>query len=1288
MAKNICKRTLSSLLAILMVVTTFCFADLGLTANAWVDSAPLESVGRPNSTASTSSVNVMFLVPETIYLNPAGDAYAYYVDSTATGALVQNPAKTSGQIVFRSDVPVTSLKITRSDSTTTYTSSTKTSSLTATASVAGTARDGGVIEWKATYVVDGVTYESYAYTYVYKPYADVIGQAIRGRVSSTFTTHRMVKGVISAAVGFHAADSTYVGNRTWGGSNGVPSPLVTGIIPGGTVDWGANREDNVDRYLTSATNGGIYYENVGDASDDNSKTQSTSYVSTGAITIDRSRYSNTNQIPYLQSVIYHYYSEWPDNSYSVYYTGTTTSSALSASVTFTEYHRTNSFGNDDDTPQSLYSSTRINYGISSSTASNFYLWNKYYTYAKYNGSMDNTYINFNSFSRLHVTLVDKSSLRSTYRLACTLAVESSNSYAGYSAFKTALQTAGTVLGNPKATASEISSAQSTLNSAYNTLKGQLAAVPAVYGAPDIYFYVPETIYVNPANGTAFQYFIDRNNGVNSALRTSSNTTGNIYFHCTDTSATVTGLTVTCDTGFTAPSIAATTSSNNTLATTTSGGSLSSALGSGGTTQLTWTVSYLINGRTYTAKAYSTVYRNLVGASSLIAGTAHPRWQSNYHTNGSFCLTVWIAGAHSANFNQATNPDGFTGTASGSEGDNRGSYNGRVLDATTVPQAGEKNVSIGGSGTGWSGYWNEDTTNTTYTGGAGWIHVDTSRYGNLSQIPNLKYGADDNYELNGKDDSGELYYQIQGGSDQQVYSWSNAGYPSRLTTQTFNVAVSGTGNKWVKIYGHAVKKTDTNTHAHAYTYLYVDQFTKAELRTKINAEVSVGRQSIWYTSASWANYCSYMKQAYAVLGNPTNTNTASGITAISNAVAALVYKTGNVSAKHWSDTLSNSSNKYNLLGTDAAKSYTYGSAVSGGPNAYTGYTYSGTFGDFDVEKWYALDGRSGNAISAVSVDAATRSITVTGTASDSYTVMDMSGPNDSGAYYYVPVIPGGTYTFSYTGSGTDGKAFYFYQDANFKYISHGSLGGLGDQSATLTIPSNARYIQFRFGVGVGTKTYSNVRLIGGSPETYELAELPNVVYNMYYTPKEYTVTYNPNGGTFNGSTGDTTDTVLYDDAYTVAKIGARNAKTQIAAPTRNGYTFNNWLCSATGSNVAHASTVSPWNYDMDVEYTANWTPYSYTLAYNGNGATSGSISSISTTYDAEITTPTSGFTRTGYTLRGWSAYNNTPYDTSNAYFIPTGTLTSVDSIANAQGSNGTAAANGSTLTLYAVWSLNT
>ena len=63
MGKNICKRTLSSLLAIIMIVTTFCFADLNLFANAYVN---------VQSTTVNGIPAVTFDVPETIYLTPGG----------------------------------------------------------------------------------------------------------------------------------------------------------------------------------------------------------------------------------------------------------------------------------------------------------------------------------------------------------------------------------------------------------------------------------------------------------------------------------------------------------------------------------------------------------------------------------------------------------------------------------------------------------------------------------------------------------------------------------------------------------------------------------------------------------------------------------------------------------------------------------------------------------------------------------------------------------------------------------------------------------------------------------------------------------------------------------------------------------------------------------------------------------------------------------------------------------------------------------------------------------------
>lgn len=1303
MVKNVCKRTLSSLLAILMIVTTFCFADLGLTASAYVSSSALESSGRPNGSASTSSTNTVFIVPETIYLAPDGTTYKYYVDSLESGGLERSATKTNGRIIFRCDVPVTGLTITRSDMSTTYSASGKTSTYTNTVSGSGSARNGGVITWTAKYTVDGKQYTSLAYTYVYRPSPDVIGQAYHGSVKSGSTTHYMHKAAISALTGFHQADSTYKGNYSWGGAKNVPNPQTQALSPSGLSDWpNLGREENQNQYLTATTNGGIWYEDLG-KSNEFIKTQDTNYVSTGKITVDRSRYTNFNQIPYLQAVNYQYYAEWEDDGYATYSVATTTSNSLTATLTYgSDYNATNHYGNASDTPESQYSSTGINSAITSSTASDYYLWSRIYVNSKYNGVWDDNWIQISSNARLHVNLVNKSDLRSAYRLACALAVESGNSYAGYADFKTKLQAAGTVLGNPAATASEISTATTNLTKAYNTLKGQLATIPKVYHAPSIYFYVPETIYVNPANGKTFQYFIDRNNGDNSAPRNSNNTTGNIYFKCSDTSATVTGLTVSSNYGFsTAPSINATTSSSNSLATYCSGGSLSNALGSGGTARLTWTVSYKINGRTFTATAYSTVYRNLVGASSLIAAAAQCGYDNRWHSDGNLCVTGWIAGAHSADFNQA-NADSFTGTASGSEGDSRGSYKGRVLSGTTVPSADHDNVSgLFESGTGASGYWSENGS-PDYTGGAGWIHVDTSRYSNLTQIPNLQIGLDNNYEKSSKKDIGALYYKKQGAaSETSVGTWENSNPPVRIITgKTLDVSVSGTGNFWVQVHAWGQKQTDTSRNANARAYLYVDQMSKAGLRNYINAEVSKGRQSFWYTSASWSTYCSNMAAAYDILGNPAATDTAGGIAKVDAAIAALVPKTGSLSAKHFSNTKNTANNNYNLLGSDTAKTYNYGDTVTGGPNSYTGYHYADTFGGFDVEKWKAKDGVSGSSISAVSVDAATNSVTITGTANDSYTKMastDKSVVNNSDNYYLVPVNPSTAYTLKYTGSGTNGSAFIFWLDADFKTINWVSKSGLGEVTWTGTSPANACYMQMRFGVDTaGTRTYSNIQLYGVVPAERDYIEVPAVAYHYYYQPNEYTVTYDPNGGTFNGTTDDTTDKVLFDDKYTVGTIGTRGSKTAKAAPTRTGYDFAGWYSNELSKTYTHGENINPWKYDGDVELVAQWTPWNYTLAYNANGGSGSIANSTGINFDTLLTAPstTAGISRTGYTLRGWSGVSSTKYivgaadDAQDENFIPVGTQFSVGDIALIQGSGGNAAAKGSTLTLYAVWTLNT
>ena len=58
-------------------------------------------------------------------------------------------------------------------------------------------------------------------------------------------------------------------------------------------------------------------------------------------------------------------------------------------------------------------------------------------------------------------------------------------------------------------------------------------------------------------------------------------------------------------------------------------------------------------------------------------------------------------------------------------------------------------------------------------------------------------------------------------------------------------------------------------------------------------------------------------------------------------------------------------------------------------------------------------------------------------------------------------------------------------------------------------------------------------------------------------------------------------------------------------------------------------------DEDVTLKAVWIPNTYTISYNGNGATGGSTGNTTAIYDQNVTIASNGFTKTGYTFAGWT-----------------------------------------------------
>ena len=131
-------------------------------------------------------------------------------------------------------------------------------------------------------------------------------------------------------------------------------------------------------------------------------------------------------------------------------------------------------------------------------------------------------------------------------------------------------------------------------------------------------------------------------------------------------------------------------------------------------------------------------------------------------------------------------------------------------------------------------------------------------------------------------------------------------------------------------------------------------------------------------------------------------------------------------------------------------------------------------------------------------------------------------------------------------------------------------------------------------------------------------------------------------------------------------------TMTANPS-TGYHFANW---SDNSSTSATRTFTGNNIVPDKTYTANFTNNTGTIIYNSNGGT-GSIANQPITYGTDFKLASSGFTRTGYVLVGWS--NSSGSNSANYSLGQTITDDKVSSL-----NLGTT--HGGSTTLYAVWRL--
>lgn len=172
-------------------------------------------------------------------------------------------------------------------------------------------------------------------------------------------------------------------------------------------------------------------------------------------------------------------------------------------------------------------------------------------------------------------------------------------------------------------------------------------------------------------------------------------------------------------------------------------------------------------------------------------------------------------------------------------------------------------------------------------------------------------------------------------------------------------------------------------------------------------------------------------------------------------------------------------------------------------------------------------------------------------------------------------------------------------------------------------------------------------------------------------KKYGITFNANGGsgTMTAASG-----ITVGENYIIPKSNF----------TKSGYTFKNWNTKADGSGY----TISPGAYLYDgiisnlfgssnkTTLYAQWANNSdsWTIKYNGNGATSGTVApTTGLKRSSTFTVPQCGFKKTGYTFAGW----NTKSDGTGMLLQPGSTIYNGNSFENIFGKAGT-------YNLYAQW----
>jgi len=146
---------------------------------------------------------------------------------------------------------------------------------------------------------------------------------------------------------------------------------------------------------------------------------------------------------------------------------------------------------------------------------------------------------------------------------------------------------------------------------------------------------------------------------------------------------------------------------------------------------------------------------------------------------------------------------------------------------------------------------------------------------------------------------------------------------------------------------------------------------------------------------------------------------------------------------------------------------------------------------------------------------------------------------------------------------------------------------------------------------------------------------------------------------------------FNDGKSAAKsreVLIGNSYGELPEPERTGYLFGGWFTAPEGGEQVDSDTVA--GKVSTVQLYARWNPVHYTVSFNANGGAGTMEPLTGIVYDTPETLTANAFKKTGYTFAGWALSG-----TGSAEYKDRASIKNLTD------------ADGGTVTLYAVWTIN-